>query len=187
LAYKGHRSIEYEDKMMKKFLSGIFASALAATFTISGIAPINAAPVFIPKAQAAQTDVIKVGESDYRLLRRQQLRFGDRRDLRIDRRDFRRDRSNFRRDGRYAWYNGHRGYPYYRHGHRHYNGFWFPAGAFIAGAIIGNALNQPSYRNYGGGSAHVDWCYDRYRSYRASDNTFQPYNGPRRQCYSPYS
>ncbi|MCB1469417.1 MAG: BA14K family protein, partial [Rhizobiaceae bacterium] len=20
-----------------------------------------------------------------------------------------------------------------------------------------------------------------------SDNTFQPYNGPRRQCYSPYS
>ncbi|MDQ2632323.1 MAG: BA14K family protein, partial [Pseudomonadota bacterium] len=38
-----------------------------------------------------------------------------------------------------------------------------------------------------GGSAHVQWCYDRYRSYRASDNTFQPYNGPRRQCYSPYS
>jgi len=37
------------------------------------------------------------------------------------------------------------------------------------------------------GSAHVQWCYDRYRSYRASDNTFQPYNGPRQQCYSPYS
>lgn len=34
--------------------------------------------------------------------------------------------------------------------------------------------------------AHVDWCYSRYRSYRAYDNTFQPYNGPRRQCYSPY-
>ncbi|MGV3652562.1 MAG: BA14K family protein, partial [Devosia sp.] len=27
---------------------------------------------------------------------------------------------------------------------------------------------------------------DRYRSYRASDNTFQPYNGPRQQCVSPY-
>ncbi|HEV7434516.1 MAG TPA: BA14K family protein, partial [Pseudorhizobium sp.] len=25
-----------------------------------------------------------------------------------------------------------------------------------------------------------------YRSYRASDNTFQPYNGPRRSCRSPY-
>ncbi|TIP33596.1 MAG: BA14K family protein, partial [Mesorhizobium sp.] len=29
-------------------------------------------------------------------------------------------------------------------------------------------------------------CHDRYRSYRAWDNTFQPYNGPRRQCISPY-
>ena len=38
-----------------------------------------------------------------------------------------------------------------------------------------------------GNSAHVAWCYDRYRSYRAWDNTFQPYNGPRRQCWSPYS
>ncbi|MBN9274986.1 MAG: BA14K family protein, partial [Mesorhizobium sp.] len=36
-------------------------------------------------------------------------------------------------------------------------------------------------------SAHVRWCYDRYRSYRAWDNTFQPYNGPRQQCWSPYS
>jgi hypothetical protein len=37
-----------------------------------------------------------------------------------------------------------------------------------------------------GARAHVDWCYSRYRSYRASDNTFQPYNGPRRQCRSPF-
>lgn len=42
-------------------------------------------------------------------------------------------------------------------------------------------------RYYGGAmSAHVAWCYDRWRSYRASDNTYQPYNGPRRQCRSPY-
>lgn len=37
------------------------------------------------------------------------------------------------------------------------------------------------------GNAHVRWCYDRYRSYRAWDNSFQPYHGPRRQCFSPYS
>lgn len=37
------------------------------------------------------------------------------------------------------------------------------------------------------GSAHVEWCYGQYRSYRASDNTWQPYQGPRRQCVSPYS
>lgn len=34
--------------------------------------------------------------------------------------------------------------------------------------------------------AHVSWCYNRYRSYRDWDNTFQPYNGPRRVCVSPY-
>ncbi|TIX94479.1 MAG: BA14K family protein, partial [Mesorhizobium sp.] len=43
------------------------------------------------------------------------------------------------------------------------------------------------YRTQRLSSAHVQWCYDRYRSYRAWDNTFQPYNGPRQQCWSPYS
>ena len=42
----------------------------------------------------------------------------------------------------------------------------------------------PVYRS--GRNAHINWCYNRYRSYRASDNTFQPNYGPRRQCYSPY-
>ena len=36
-------------------------------------------------------------------------------------------------------------------------------------------------------AAHYRWCEARYRSYRVRDNTFQPYNGPRRQCISPYS
>jgi hypothetical protein len=39
---------------------------------------------------------------------------------------------------------------------------------------------------YGLSAAHVNWCYARYRSYRAWDNTFQPYYGPRRACISPY-
>ena len=34
--------------------------------------------------------------------------------------------------------------------------------------------------------AHVQWCYDRWRSYRASDNTYQPLFGARRECVSPY-
>lgn len=33
---------------------------------------------------------------------------------------------------------------------------------------------------------HVKWCSARYRSYRASDNSFQPNHGPRRQCKSPF-
>lgn len=87
----------------------------------------------------------------------------------------------------------HRGYRDYRPGYRRYNDFWFPAGAFVAGALIGSAIaNQPTYAPPAyaapayGNNAHVQWCYDRYRSYRASDNTFQPYNGPRQQCRSPY-
>lgn len=43
---------------------------------------------------------------------------------------------------------------------------------------------QRSYRS--GGNAHINWCYNRYRSYRASDNTFLPNYGPRRLCYSPF-
>ena len=34
--------------------------------------------------------------------------------------------------------------------------------------------------------AHYRWCERRWRSYRAYDNTYQPYHGPRRQCVSPY-
>ena len=31
--------------------------------------------------------------------------------------------------------------------------------------------------------AHINDCMNRYRSYRVSDNTFQPYGGgPRQQC-----
>lgn len=86
------------------------------------------------------------------------------------------------------YYNGHRGYRYYRPGWRQHDGWWFPPAAFIAGAIVGGAIaNQPAPVYRGGGSSHVRWCYNRYRSYRAYDNTYQPYEGPRRQCYSPYS
>ena len=33
---------------------------------------------------------------------------------------------------------------------------------------------------------HVNWCEHRYRSYRVSDNSFQPYQGGRKACVSPY-
>ena len=35
-------------------------------------------------------------------------------------------------------------------------------------------------------SRHHDWCAERYKSYRADDNSFQPLSGPRRPCRSPY-
>jgi hypothetical protein len=88
-----------------------------------------------------------------------------------------------------GYYGGYRGYPSYRRGYRHYNGYWYPLAAFGAGAIIGGAIaSQPRYVRPSGGinPNHVAWCENRYRSYRAYDNTFQPYNAPRQQCYSPY-
>lgn len=35
-------------------------------------------------------------------------------------------------------------------------------------------------------TGHAEWCSTRYRSYRASDDTFQPFDGPRRPCVSPF-
>jgi hypothetical protein len=34
--------------------------------------------------------------------------------------------------------------------------------------------------------AHVEWCANRYRSYRPEDNSYTAYNGRRRTCLSPY-
>lgn len=90
---------------------------------------------------------------------------------------------------RHGYHNGYRGYNSYRPGYRRYNDYWYPLAAFGAGAIIGGAIaSQPRYVAPSGGinPRHVSWCENRYRSYRAYDNTFQPYNGPRQQCLSPY-
>ncbi|HCL64351.1 MAG TPA: BA14K family protein [Rhizobium sp.] len=87
----------------------------------------------------------------------------------------------------YYDYNGYRGYREPRPGYRYYNGYWFPLAAFAAGAIIGGAMLAPSVPRAGNiNPKHYDWCAARYRSYDPYSNTFQPYNGPRRQCYSPY-
>jgi len=76
--------------------------------------------------------------------------------------------------------------PFYRH-HREYRGN--DDGAFIAGgaALLGLALilgSQPRYtaprQRYQ--YDHVQYCMNRYRSYRAWDNTYQPNYGPRRIC-----
>ncbi|WP_234819614.1 MULTISPECIES: BA14K family protein [Sinorhizobium] len=37
-----------------------------------------------------------------------------------------------------------------------------------------------------GPTAHVEWCANRYRSYRARDNSYTSFSGGRRTCISPY-
>ncbi|WP_376705873.1 BA14K family protein [Mesorhizobium sp. ISC25] len=152
---------------MNRIMSGLLATALSASFAVAEIVPVNAQPVYVPLGQSVSSDVQTV---DHRIWRKRNFN----RDF--SRRDFSRD------DGMY--WRGHRGYRYYRPGYRRHGDFWFPLAAFAAGALITGAIvNQNRvYR----GDAHVQWCYDRYRSYRASDNTYQPNYGPRRQCRSPY-
>ena len=149
---------------MLKFTSGVCALIMAAT--VPSATPAVAMPVGSPV-----WDQQKVTDVQYR-----------------DR--YYRDRPNRvirRGDGYY--YNGYRGHRHYRHGYRRHDGLWYAPGAFIAGAIIGGAIasqQQPPVQYRPRGGSHEEWCYNRYRSYRAYDNTFQPYNGPRRQCHSPY-
>jgi hypothetical protein len=166
---------EIKELTMKKFMSGLLATTLAASFAFASMVPVNAAPIFVPRTEAAQTDVQTV---QYQPRRKVMGRHYNRVDRRLDRQAD----ARFYRRGGVGYYNGHRGYREYHRGYRRYNDWWFPAGAFIAGAMITGAVNNAARSD----NAHVSWCYDHYRSYRASDNTFQPTNGPRRACNSPY-
>lgn len=61
----------------------------------------------------------------------------------------------------------------------------------VIGSAIVNSRRQPVYVApppvYAGFSQqHYNWCFNQYRSYHQPSNTFQPYNGPRRPCVSPW-
>jgi hypothetical protein len=89
-----------------------------------------------------------------------------------------------------------RGGPRFHHHHAHrpyrpiyrqpapYIDLYVPGPRYVPGPYYAPRYNYRAARNLT--AAHVNWCHNRYRSYRAYDNTFQPYNGPRRQCVSPY-
>lgn len=95
-------------------------------------------------------------------------------------------------DDRYrpGYWHGHRGYRDYRPGYRrHSDGWWYPLAVFGLGAAIAGSMAAPAPAPRLGVAlpvSHVRWCQGRYRSYDAYSNTFQPYNGPRQQCLSPY-
>jgi hypothetical protein len=166
---------------MKKLATMLSAAALGITMTLGAFAPAQAVPLPAPVASGQGVVDVQFNRGDEFQKRRWR---GD------GPRQWRGEGPRYWGGNNRAFHNGHRGYRDHRPGYRYYNGFWFPAGAFIAGAIISGAINnaaQPPRYHRGGGSAHVQWCYNRYRSYRDYDNTFQPYNGPRQQCYSPYS
>ncbi len=154
----------------------LLPAAISAVVILTSVVPSQAFTPVAPIAAQRAADVLPVqSRESWRDRNNAGPRYRD------DRRILR--KRGYYRQGGYSYYNGHRGYRERRPGYRQHNGVWFPLGAFAAGAIIGGAIADRPVR-YGG--SHVGWCQNRYRSYRVSDNTYQPNNGPRRRCNSPY-
>ena len=163
---------------MRNLKTSIGIGALALALTATSVTPSFAGPFPAAPSVASTSEVTQV----------QFQAFGDR-DGRWDRdRRDRRDRWDRRADSRHEW-RGHRGYRDSRPGYRrHSDGYWYPLAAFGAAAIIGSAIanGNKTTRTVTVYDRAAEWCSNRYRSYRASDNTYQPLSGPRVQCDSPY-
>ncbi|AQX22020.1 BA14K-like protein [Bartonella sp. CDC_skunk] len=99
--------------------------------------------------------------------------------------------------------NGFKGYRHYRHGYRKYNdGWWYPEKAFVAYTSsdvknmprkIISAQNDKSTTSFvleekklWNMKQHIAYCKAHYRSYTQSDNSYQPFHGPRKQCFSSF-
>jgi|GEM_PF-293072 hypothetical protein len=176
--------------------AGIFALALTLSlpsFGQAGVAQMRSvgapAPLASVIAPGAMSDLVQVD-------RRKDGRVRDQRGYGRDQRRHGRDQRVDRREG---YRGGYRGYRTPRNGYRRddNDGLFYPLAAFALGAILLNELNnnqrqgQTASRGWShiparNISAHDNWCAGKYRSYRTSDKTFQPYNGPRRYCNSPY-
>jgi hypothetical protein len=154
---------------MRPSLKTFSVATLGLAMTVSAIAPAVAVPLNVPQSQTA-TDV-------------QNVQYRSDRDQFWDRDHHRRE---YRRE---AWVKGYRGYRDHRPGYRrHSDGWWYPLAAFGAAAVIGNAIsNQPTVIRPAFNSRHIEWCSDRFKTYRASDNTYIPSAGYRAQCNSPFS
>jgi hypothetical protein len=139
----------------------IFAALVGAAAFVWPVAEANAAPVTPVPGLVLGSDSSLATP----------VAMGDRK--RGMRRDWRRDRDGRRCSGR----NGN-----CRHFH---NGYWYETPWWTL-PLIGGAIINESMRRDRGGSRHVEWCLDRYRSYNVRTNTWVAYSGDVRQCVSPY-
>lgn len=180
---------------MKRLIN--FRTGLVTLGLLVGLsAPAFSVPMPAPATPTApiNTDTLKVRDS--------WAGGGGGGGVRVDewRRGWRGDRG-WRRDGGWrgdGWRGRHwRGHRHWRDDgwryRRHYRRGWDNPGVYLGLGLLGSGLlyndnyyYRPRVYRAPRASGHVQWCYSRYRSYRAWDNTFQPNYGPRRQCISPY-
>jgi len=148
--------------MGRKVLSALLSAAIG----VGAAAPVAAAPyTFQPSVTVDNGLVTNVDHRNYR-------------------KHFKHRKHRFHKRNGHFYLNGHRGYRDRRHGYREYNGYWFPAAAFALGILMLPEVQQG--RTIRLTRSHYAWCESRYRSYRRWDNSWQPYNGPRKPCASPY-
>ncbi|MBB6261603.1 hypothetical protein FHS77_002162 [Paenochrobactrum gallinarii] len=166
---------------MKRFVTACYATGISAGIILSSVASSLAAPI-LPSALNNPSNVVNVQ------YQRPPHHSNNNRPRPPHQANRPRPPQHSYRPARPGHWNGHNGYRHSRPGYRRHNdGWWYPIAAFALGAAIVGATTpqqpaRPTMRQ-----AHVNWCASKYRSYRAYDNTFQPYNGPRKLCYSPYS
>lgn len=164
--------------VMKRTLSALVFSGLLALGVTAVATPSSASPVSLG---AATVNALETKGSQPESV------------LKVDHR--RGHHSGNHRRGHHSGNHRHRRHfgpgpvrpPWYRH--RHHRNHWDHRRRRGGFSFDLNIQPAPRYRyapRYALPAAHVQWCEARYRSYRISDNSFQPYNGPRRQCASPY-
>jgi hypothetical protein len=173
--------------MNKLFSRPLRSGLLAAGLLSCMMAPIAAGAMPMPPVKAPSSDVTQVRDAP-------QTYQSPNIWIRRNQGNWRRGNSHW--DGRRYW-NHHRHWNHYRHWRddswryrRYYRG---GSGFYLGLGVVPSYdyYDVPRYvvprRHYRSlSSAHIRWCYSRYRSYRAWDNSWQPYHGPRRQCRSPY-
>lgn len=152
-----------------------FASIFRTTAVSAAMLGLVAAPAMAAPWNA--TSVTTAGQAQFTQV---QYRHHNRRN---EPRRFERRGMNVENHAGNYYMHGHRVYRHYRHGYRRYGDWWVPPALF--GLFVGSAIGAAN-SGYYGNSAHVRWCEDHYRSYDRRSDTYQPYNGPRRRCVSPY-
>jgi hypothetical protein len=163
---------------MRRFqMTAVTAGLIGGTMLLFGAAPASAAT--LPRlAVAAPAEAGMVEQVQRRGDRR--VRRGDR-VRRYSQRGHRAHRSrrhtsrSFRHHRGPSFSRRHTSRSFRRH-HRHRHGPSIGFSFIVPGVTLG----------LGGGSGHVQWCLNRYRSYDPSSDTFLGFDGYRHRCNSPY-